>query len=186
MPNYRRVRVPGGTYFFTVNLQQRDRALLVEHMESLRNAFRCARGETFSNHRGSGPARSFALHLAFAARRCRLCNQVAAHQVAVFAFVSGQRFRFSTRGTVRTWNLATAILGTLHPRRTRSSRAHRIRSLQPGEARVRERHEGMAVFDDSPGHTRWRVKTRPTAFAAEPAAMKVQKPADQEPPYSPG
>jgi putative transposase len=45
MPNYRRVWVPGGTYFFTVNLQQRDRALLVEHIEQLRHAFRMARAE---------------------------------------------------------------------------------------------------------------------------------------------
>lgn len=43
MPNYRRVLVPGGTYFFTVNLQQRDRSLLVEHIEHLRGAFRVAR-----------------------------------------------------------------------------------------------------------------------------------------------
>jgi putative transposase len=40
MPNYRRVWVPGGTYFFTVNLLERDRALLVEHIDGLRAAFR--------------------------------------------------------------------------------------------------------------------------------------------------
>jgi putative transposase len=45
MPNYRRVRIPGGTYFFTVNLQQRDRSFLVEHVEHLRRAFRVARAE---------------------------------------------------------------------------------------------------------------------------------------------
>lgn len=42
MPNYRRVLVQGGTYFFTVNLQQRDRSSLVEHFEHLRHAFRTA------------------------------------------------------------------------------------------------------------------------------------------------
>jgi putative transposase len=42
MPNYRRVWVPGGTYFFTVNLLDRDRALLVEHIAGLRAAFRAA------------------------------------------------------------------------------------------------------------------------------------------------
>ncbi|MGH8191800.1 MAG: REP-associated tyrosine transposase, partial [Rhodanobacteraceae bacterium] len=40
MPNYRRVWVPGGTYFFTVALMQRDRRLLMEHIESLQMAFR--------------------------------------------------------------------------------------------------------------------------------------------------
>lgn len=43
MPNYRRVRVPGGTYFFTVNLLERDRRLLVEHIGALRQAFATAR-----------------------------------------------------------------------------------------------------------------------------------------------
>ena len=39
MPNYVRVRVPGGTYFFTVNLLERRRRLLVEHVDALRAAF---------------------------------------------------------------------------------------------------------------------------------------------------
>jgi putative transposase len=43
MPNYRRAWVPGGTYFFTVNLLERDRALLVEHVAALRMAFRQVR-----------------------------------------------------------------------------------------------------------------------------------------------
>jgi putative transposase len=40
MPDYRRVHVPGGTYFFTVNLLERRRRLLVEHVDLLRDAFR--------------------------------------------------------------------------------------------------------------------------------------------------
>ena len=43
MPNYRRAWVAGGTYFFTVNLLERDRALLVEHVGALRSAFKEAR-----------------------------------------------------------------------------------------------------------------------------------------------
>jgi putative transposase len=42
MPNYRRAWVQGGTYFFTVNLLERDRRLLVEHVDRLRAAFRQA------------------------------------------------------------------------------------------------------------------------------------------------
>jgi putative transposase len=37
---YRRARVPGGTYFFTVNLADRSRRLLTERIESLREAVR--------------------------------------------------------------------------------------------------------------------------------------------------
>jgi putative transposase len=43
MPNYRRAWVPGGTYFFTVNLLERRRSLLVDHVDALRTAFRDAR-----------------------------------------------------------------------------------------------------------------------------------------------
>lgn len=43
MPNYRRVWVPGGTYFFTANLLERRRRLLVEHIDLLRDAFRAAK-----------------------------------------------------------------------------------------------------------------------------------------------
>lgn len=40
MPDYRRCRVPGGTYFFTVNLLERRRDLLVRHVEALRSTVR--------------------------------------------------------------------------------------------------------------------------------------------------
>jgi putative transposase len=40
MPDYRRNRVAGGTYLFTVNLLDRDRPLLVEHIELLRASVR--------------------------------------------------------------------------------------------------------------------------------------------------
>ena len=43
MPNYRRNRVPGGCYFFTVNLQNRQSRLLVEHIDELREAVRTVR-----------------------------------------------------------------------------------------------------------------------------------------------
>jgi putative transposase len=40
MTSYRRNFIPGGTYFFTVNLASRRSRLLTEHIDSLRNAFR--------------------------------------------------------------------------------------------------------------------------------------------------
>ena len=36
MPDYRRLWVPGGTYFFTVNMADRSRRLLVERIDALR------------------------------------------------------------------------------------------------------------------------------------------------------
>ncbi len=40
MPDYRRNRVPGGTYFFTVNLLERRSDLLIRHIHELREAIR--------------------------------------------------------------------------------------------------------------------------------------------------
>lgn len=42
MPNYRRAWVPGGTFFFTMNLLERRRRLLVERVDDLRASFRAA------------------------------------------------------------------------------------------------------------------------------------------------
>jgi putative transposase len=43
MPNYRRNRVPGGSYFFTVNLDDQGSDLLVTEIASLRIAVQAAR-----------------------------------------------------------------------------------------------------------------------------------------------
>jgi putative transposase len=43
MPDYRRNRVPGGTFFFTVNLLDRHSDLLVTQIDALRNAVRQVR-----------------------------------------------------------------------------------------------------------------------------------------------
>jgi putative transposase len=43
MPNYRRAFVPGGCWFFTVNLLDRDQTLLVDQIETLRGAVAATR-----------------------------------------------------------------------------------------------------------------------------------------------
>jgi putative transposase len=43
MPDYRRHRIPGGTYFFTVNLLERRGDLLIRHIALLRTAVRTVR-----------------------------------------------------------------------------------------------------------------------------------------------
>ncbi len=45
MSDYRRPRVPGACIFFTVALQQRGATLLVDHIETLRDAVRATRRE---------------------------------------------------------------------------------------------------------------------------------------------
>jgi len=46
MPNYRRNRVPGGTYFFTVTLLDRRSDLLVTRIDALRAAVRTVRARS--------------------------------------------------------------------------------------------------------------------------------------------
>jgi putative transposase len=43
MPNYRRLWIAGGTYFFTVNLLKRRRDLLVRYIDALRAAVRATK-----------------------------------------------------------------------------------------------------------------------------------------------
>jgi putative transposase len=43
MPRYRREYMPSSTSFFTVNLLERRRRLLVDHVDDLRASFRAAR-----------------------------------------------------------------------------------------------------------------------------------------------
>ena len=45
MPDYRRFRVPGGTYFFTINLLERRSDLLIRNIDVLREAVRRTRRE---------------------------------------------------------------------------------------------------------------------------------------------
>ena len=43
MPNYRRAFVPGGCWFFTVNLLERRKSLLVDRIDALREAVAATR-----------------------------------------------------------------------------------------------------------------------------------------------
>jgi len=43
MPNYRRAFVPGGCWFFTVNLLERRNTLLVDRIDALRDAMQRTR-----------------------------------------------------------------------------------------------------------------------------------------------
>jgi putative transposase len=43
MVNYRRNRIAGGTYFFTVTLRDRRAAFLTTHIDALRQVFRDTR-----------------------------------------------------------------------------------------------------------------------------------------------
>lgn len=43
MTDYRRTLIPGATYFFTVNLANRRKTFLIDHIDLLRDAIRYTR-----------------------------------------------------------------------------------------------------------------------------------------------
>lgn len=45
MPNYLRYRIKGGCYFFTINLLERNKSLLVDHIDLLRESVRVCKHE---------------------------------------------------------------------------------------------------------------------------------------------
>ena len=55
MPDYRRNRVPGGTFFFTVNLLDRRSDLLVTQIDRLRDVVRRVRARTEGGMRCAVP-----------------------------------------------------------------------------------------------------------------------------------
>ena len=80
MPDYRRNRVPGGTFFFTVNLFDRRSNLLVARIDALRDAVRQVRPRTFSHRRLGRPSRPYALPVDLTGTRCRLPRSLARDQ----------------------------------------------------------------------------------------------------------
>jgi putative transposase len=110
MPNYRRALVPGGCFFFTVNLLERRQTLLVDQIAGLREAVATTR-QDLHHRRICGLARSSACGLDAAPRRPRLLDPLAADQEPLCESVAetGTAQRGS-QGARRTRHLAAAVL----------------------------------------------------------------------------
>src|SRR5260370_40426548 len=117
MPDYRRKRVPGGTFFFTVNLLDRRSNLLVTNIDALRDAVRRVRARTFSHRLLGRPPRPHALSVDVAARRCRFSRSVASDQDRVREIAADRRAAITGHDEPRrTRHLAAAGLGVQEPR----------------------------------------------------------------------
>lgn len=92
MSRYRRVWVPGGMYFFTVNLLEQRRTLLVDRVADLRAAFRAA--HAVPPFAIIAMVRPPALSVAVARRRCGQRHTLAAYQIIVLAIDSPGRTPF--------------------------------------------------------------------------------------------
>jgi len=136
MPDYRRNRVPGGTFFFTVNPLDRCSDLLVTRIDALRDPIRRVRSCTPS-HIGAWavlpdhmhylwtlpegdanfPGRWHAIKIAF--------SKILAHRRTT---ITGHEQPWRTR------HLAAPVLGIYDPRRAGLCHPHGLHALQPGQA----------------------------------------------------
>ena len=118
MPRYRREYVPGGTFFFTVNLLERRRRLLVDHVDDLRASFRAAWL--------AQPFEVIAIVVLPEHLHCvwRLpegdsdnAGRWGADQIRILSPVAGGRISFRrAHRAARTGHLATSLLGAAAPR----------------------------------------------------------------------
>jgi hypothetical protein len=153
MPDYRRNRIPGATYFFTVNLRQRRSDLLVQHIDTLRHAVRKVRRRspfhidawvvlpdhmhclwTLPKEDSDFPSRWFP-------------EPLAGHQDGVLEIRARDRASLGGHGPPgRTRNLAAPILGAHDSRRSRLCRSHGLHPFQPGKARVGGQPGRLAIL----------------------------------------
>ena len=135
MPRYRREHVPGGTFFFTVNLLERRRRLLVDHVDELRASFRAARH--------AQPIEVIAIVILPDHLHClwRLpegdgdnAGPWARIKPGFCRRLPAVEYRSAVRIARRERGVATTLLGTSCARRDRSSPSRRLHSHQSGQA----------------------------------------------------
>ena len=117
MPNYLRARHPGGLYFFTVNLAERNNDLLVRHIDRLRESVRDVRQRhPFGIHAWVVLPDHLHCVLEMPRGRFGLLSSVAPDQGWVFPLLARAwnafNVVFAPRGA---WHLAASILGAFDP-----------------------------------------------------------------------
>ena len=156
MTEYRRAFISGGTYFFTVNLADRRQTLLVDRIDALRSAFRYGR-ERHPFALDAVVVLPDHLHAIWTLPegdtdfplRWRLIK-------AVLTCLAQPRNNIKKpRGSRRTRNMATPLLGTRDPRRGGLEPPRRLHPFQSRQTRLCVRAKGLAVlFFPARGATR--------------------------------
>jgi putative transposase len=131
MPDYRRNRVPGGSFFFALNLLDRRSDLLVTQIDILRDAVRGVRA------RADFPGRWRAIKIAF--MKCLPAGEPRSPVMTS----RGER-AFGSVG-----------MGAHDTRRAGFSGSHGLHAFQPGETRSRRAPGGLAAFIIVPVRRRW-------------------------------
>jgi REP element-mobilizing transposase RayT len=154
MPNYRRFRVPGGTYFFTINLLERRSDLLVRHIDALREAVRRTRRER-PFHIDAWVVLPEHMHCVITLPEGDddFFNRIKAIKIrfvrAIPATERRTRVRAARGGT---GHLAAPLLGACDSQRQRLRPSPGLCPLQPRQTRLRHLRPGLAVLHlQSPG-----------------------------------
>jgi len=163
MPDYRRNRVPGGTFFFTVNLLDRGSDLLARRIDILRDAVRGVRARApfridawvvLPDHMHCQESRLGDL----AARRRGLPRSVGRNKNRIREMSACRRATITGHDQPRrTGHLAASVLGAHDTRRAGFCGSHGLHAFQPGETRSRRAPGGLAAFIVSPVRRRWAV-----------------------------
>jgi hypothetical protein len=163
MPDYRRNRVPGGTYFFTVNLLDRRSDLLVKRIDILRDAVRRTRTRApfhidawavLPDHM----PRSHALSVDIAPRRRRFPRAVARNQNRLCEMFACPRVTITGDDqSRRTGHLAAPVLGAHDTRRSGLCSSHGLYAFQSCETRSRGAPGRLAIFIVSSVRRCWPV-----------------------------
>jgi hypothetical protein len=160
VPDYRRNRVPGGTFFFTVNLLDRRSNLLVANIDALRDWVRRVRARA-PFHIDAWVVPPDHMHCLWtptfagagvAARQCRFSGSVASDQDRVRKIAADRRAAITGHHTRRrTRHLAASVLGAHDPRRSRLCRSHGRYAFQPSPHPSLPRERGRAREGGAPG-----------------------------------
>jgi putative transposase len=143
MPNYRRNRIPGGTYFFTVNLLERKSGLLVKYIGELREAVRVVR-EKQPFHIDAWVVLPDHMHAIWTlpsgddrySDRWRAIKKAFSKALPKTEYISPTRINRHERGIYPRAQVAKTILGTYHLRRQGLRGPYGLCALQPGQARM--------------------------------------------------
>ncbi len=177
MVAYRRNRLPGGTYFFTVTLHNRASSLLITHAAVL--------GEAMREVRARHPFETLAIvvlpdHLHAIWRlpdgdtdystRWRLIKSGFTRRII------DKGIPLSMRSKWRTKTLGATILETYDPGRERLTTACRLHTRQSGETRLGRTHRRLAVVQlpSTPHHpSNAQSVARVEAEGAKPGALRA-------------
>ena len=113
MSRYRRARIEGGAFFFTLALADRSSDVLVREIDRLRRAYRITQDRLpFETVADLYPARPSSRALDLAGRRCGFCLALEPFQIRLLTRPPGRAIAFEQQNRqTRERNLATPLLG---------------------------------------------------------------------------